>query len=76
MLHKLKAKEVRILYTVLFAVRETFEWPGLNAIIKLNTEAQLLPCISDILGNYQRTLRKLRSTLYELDSKIESSNIV
>ena len=76
MLHKLAAKEVIILCTVLSAVKETFEWPGLNAVIELNAEAQLLPCISDISSNYRRTLRKLRSTLHELDIGVESGNIV
>lgn len=73
------SKEVGILCTVLAAVKETFEQPALGAIIALialNAEAQLWPCMSEILDSCRGTLQKLRSILYELDSEVESANLV
>jgi len=70
------AKEIQILCTVLAAIKETFERPGIGSIIALNSEAQLWPCVSDILHNCWVTLRKLWRTLRELDSEAESSNLV
>jgi hypothetical protein len=70
------AKEVGTLSTVLATVGETFERPGLGPIIELNSEAQLWPCIADILENCRATLERLRNTLQKLDSDVESPNLV
>jgi hypothetical protein len=69
-------KEVEILCTVLAAVNETFERPGIGNIIALNAEAQLWPCITGILDSCQGTLRKLKKTLHEVETEKENSSLV
>lgn len=70
------SKELVILCTVLAAVKKTFERPGLGAIITLNVDSQLWSSITSVLANCRHTLRKLRRTLRELDTELESANLV